>query len=222
VIRAAAVVGLGLAVPLALSGCGLVTLMHDSVLGPVSPIGRINAVTVGSDFRVTESGPVADLGEDARLRPTPRDMIRRIAMPSSYWALAQGLQAFVTSFSPLATRATRVGRDVAADLPAELRAELRAGVPVGAALALLGPPDVWVRRSGGSFMVYRGVSDRAWSFYAGVPPIASLLVPIPGISNARFSYRLERERASKLMLFFDERDALVGTSASVEDSGPFQ
>ena len=198
----------------ALTGCGLLTLMHDSVLGPVSPVGRVNAVTVGSDFRVTDTGPVADLGNDARLRPVPRDMIRRMAMPNSYWSLAQFFEFALTSFSFVADRETRVGRAAVEELPAELHR----GAPVGTALALLGPPDVWVRRREGSFMLYRGISDRAWSFYAGVPPPVAWFIPIPFITNLRYSFRSERERASKLMLFFDERDVLVGTSASVEDS----
>jgi len=211
------IVGAGIAglALFALPGCGLVTLMHDSVIGPISPVGRINAVTVGSDFRVTDTGPVADLGADARLRPVPRDMIRRMAMPSSYWALAQFFEFFLTSTSPVATRTTRVGR--AADAP--LPAELRPGVPVGTALALLGPPDVWVRRGGGSFMLYRGISERGWSIYAGVPPPVGWFIPIPGITNLRYSYRSERERASKVMLFFDEQDVLVRVSASLEEPG---
>jgi len=200
---------------IALSGCGLITMMHDSVIGPISPLGRINSVAVGSDFRVTDTGPVADLGGDARLRPTPRDMVRRIAMPSSYWALAQFFEYFLTSFSFAASRETRVGRAAAEDPPAELRP----GVPVGEALARLGPPDVWVRRGGGSFMLYRGISDRAWSFYVGVPPPVGWFIPIPGITNLRFNYRSERERATKLMLFFDERDVLARVSSSIEDSG---
>jgi len=210
-------VALGLIVPasIALSGCGLVTMMHDSVIGPVSPVGRVNAVTVGSDFRVTDTGPVAELGADARLRPVPRDMIRRMAMPSSYWALAQFVEYFLTSTSPVATRETRAGRAADAMLPAELHP----GVPVGTALALLGPPDVWVRRSGGSFMLYRGVSERGWSIYVGVPPPVGWFIPIPGITNLRYSYRSERKSASKVMLFFDEQDVLVRVSSSGEDSG---
>jgi hypothetical protein len=215
VIRRAVGLGLiGLA-GFALTGCGLITLIHDSVLGPISPVGRINTVTVGSDFRVTDTGPVADLGGDARLRPTPRDLIRRMAMPSSFWSLAQFGEFFLTSSSPVATRAKQVGR--AAD--EALLAELRPGVPVGTALALLGPPEVWVRRSGGSFMLYRAISERGWSLYAGIPPTVGWLVPIPGIGNLRYSHRSERERASKVMLFFDERDMLVRVSSSIEDAG---
>ena len=203
---------------IALTGCGLITMMHDSVIGPISPVGRVNAVTVGTDFRVTDTGPVAELGQDARLRPTPRDMIRRMAMPSSYWALAQFAEYFLTSTSFVASRETRVGRAAVEDPPAELRP----GVPVGDALALLGPPDVWVRRGDGSFMLYRGVSERGWSFYVGVPPPVGWFVPIPGITNLRYSYRSERDRANKMMLFFDAQDVLVRVSSSLEDSDASQ
>ena len=198
----------------ALTGCGLITLMHDSVLGPVSPVGRVNAVTVGSDFRVTDTGPVADLGNDARLRPVPRDMIRRMAMPSSYWSLAQFFEFFLTSFSFVAQREIDIGRAADTVPPAELSP----GLAVGDALALLGPPDVWIRRGDGSFMLYRGVSNRAWSFYVGVPPPVGWFIPIPGITNLRYSHKTERERATKLMLFFDEHDVLVRTSANADES----
>jgi len=207
-------VGFLLAASIALSGCGLITLMHDSVIGPVSPLGRINTVTVGGDFHVTEEGPVAELAGDSRLRMYPRDLFRRIGTPASYWAAAQGIEAFLTSISPVATRETHFGGTAAEKIPAELQP----GVPVGVALALLGPPDVWVRRENGSFMLYREVSDRSWSFYIGVPPPAALLVPIPGIANARFRLVSARERASKLMLFFDEHDALVAATASADDA----
>lgn len=206
------IAGLGAAGSIALSGCGLATLAHDSLIGPVSPAGRIHELTVGGDFHVTERGPVAELGGDPRLRPYPRDLIRRLAEPASFWSLAQGIEAFVTSISPLATRQTRVGNGAGEEIPDALRP----GVGVDAALSLLGPPDVWIRRSGGSFMLYREQSRRAWSFYLGVPPPAAALIPIPGIANLRFRYLSERERASKLMLFFDERDLLVGASASAD------
>ena len=208
------IASLGFVGSVALSGCGLATLTHDSLIGPVSPIGRIHELTVGSDFHVTEQGPMAQIGDEPRLRPYPRDLIRRLASPDSFWSLAQGIEAFVTSISPLATRETRVGNGAGERIPDALRP----GVGVEVALSLLGPPDVWVRRSGGSFMLYREQSRRAWSFYLGVPPPAAALVPIPGIANLRFRYVSERERASKLMLFFDERDVLVGTSASADGS----
>jgi hypothetical protein len=68
-------------------------------------------------------------------------------------------------------------------------------------------------------MLYRGISERGWSLYVGVPPPVGWFVPIPGITNLRFNYRSERVRASKIMLFFDEQDALVRVSSTVEDAG---
>lgn len=201
-----------LAVLLLCGGCGLVSLAHDSVFGPVSPVGRIHETTVGSDFRVTERGPVADLGGDARLRPVPRDLLERIAAPRSYWSLAQGTFAFLASISPVASRETRTGRlALAGERPA-----LPPGTTVTEALARLGPPDLWLRRETGTLLLYRVEQRRRLSFYLGVPPPAAALVPVPGIGNLHFRYASETERAEKLLLFFDRDDRLLGSSASEE------
>ena len=191
-------------------GCGLVTLAHDSLIGPVSPAGRIHATTVGSEFRVTEQGPVADLGNDARLRPVPRDLLERVGAPHSFWSLVQGIEAFVGSVSPVTSRHSRTGR--LADRNA--RSEIRPGMGVAEALALLGPPELWLRRETGSLMLYRVRNRRALSFYLGVPPPAAVLVPVPGIGNLHFRYVSESDRAEKLLLFFDRHDLLLGASAS--------
>jgi hypothetical protein len=192
------------------SGCGLVTLAHDSVIGPVSPAGRIHATTVGSDFRVTERGPVADLGDDARLRPYPRDLFERVAAPHSFWSLVQGIEAFLASISPVATRESRTG---GAEL-SQRQGELEPGSSVTEALARLGPPDLWVRRETGSLLLYRAGQRRRLSFYLGVPPPVAVLVPVPGIGNLSFRYVSEAEHADKLLLFFDRDDRLLGASAS--------
>jgi hypothetical protein len=192
------------------TGCGLVTLAHDSVLGPVSPAGRIHTTTVGSEFHVTEQGPVAELGDDARLRPLPRDLLERTAAPHSFWALAQGIEALITSFSPVASRHTRTGTPPARDA----RDAIRPGMHVREALARLGPPELWLRRQGGSLMLYRAQQRRTLSFYLGVPPPVGFLVPVPGIGNLRFRYVSESETADKLLLFFDPEDRLLATSAS--------
>jgi hypothetical protein len=199
-----------LASALLCSGCGLVTLAHDSVLGPVSPVGRIHTTTVGSEFRVTEQGPVADLDDDARLRPMPRDLLARTAAPRSFWSLAQGIQALLASFSPVTSRHTRTGST--ADHAA--RDAIHPGMHVREALAQLGPPELWLRRPGGSLMLYRVRHRRTLSFYVGVPPPASLFIPVPGIGNLRFRYASESDRAEKLLLFFDPGDRLLGASAS--------
>jgi len=202
----------GLAAVLLCGGCGLVTLAHDSVIGPVSPVGRIHATAVGSDFRVTESGPVADLGGDARLRPYPRDLLARIAAPRSFWSLGQGAFAFLASISPVASRELRSGRAA----PVAAAAALAPGTALAEVLARLGAPDLWLRRDAGSLLLYRQERRRKLSFYLGVPPPAAALVPVPGVGNLHFRYASETERAQKLLLFFDREDRLLGSSASRE------
>ena len=43
-----------------LPGCGVLALVHDKILGPISPAGRIHPLVVGDDFRISEQGPVAE------------------------------------------------------------------------------------------------------------------------------------------------------------------
>jgi hypothetical protein len=178
----------------------------------VSPLGRIHSTTVGSEFRVTEQGPVADLGDDARLRPYPRDLFDRVAAPHSFWALAQGIEAFVASVSPVTTRETRTGAlDAAA-----ARSALAPGTSVGDALALLGPPELWLRREGGSLLLYRAGLRRTLSFYVGIPPPAAALLPVPGVGNLYVRYAADSARSEKLLLFFDRDGRLLEASASAE------
>ena len=203
---------MGLATGLLCGGCGLVSLAHDSLIGPVSPVGRIHSTTVGSEFRVTEQGPVADLGDDARLRPYPRDLFDRVAAPHSFWALVQGIEAFVASVSPVTTRETRTGALEAA----AARSALAPGTSVSDALALLGPPELWLRREGGSLLLYRAVRRRTLSFYVGIPPPAAALLPVPGVGNLYARYSADSARSEKLLLFFDRDGRLLEASASAE------
>lgn len=190
------------------AGCGLVTLAHDSTIGPVSPAGRIHAAVVGSDFHVTEHGPEAELGDDARLRPYPRDLFERVGAPHSFWSLAQGIQAFLASISPVTIRETRSGA------LAPTAVALAPGTSLDEALARLGSPDLWLARESESLLLYRAGSRRMLSFYLGVPPPAAALVPIPGIGNLYARWAIESERAEKLLLFFDRDGRLVETSES--------
>jgi hypothetical protein len=193
------------------AGCGLVTLAHDSAIGPVSPLGRIHETAVGSEFHVTERGPVAELGDDARLRPYPRDLFERVGAPHSFWSLAQGIQAFIASISPLTSRETRSGF-----LGAPPARALAPGTSLDEALARLGPPDLWVARESESLLFYRAGHRRTLAFYLGVPPPAAALIPIPGLGNLYLRWSRESERAEKLLLFFDREGRLVEASESRE------
>jgi hypothetical protein len=217
-VKRAALAGALAVAALAPCGCGLATLTFDSTIGPLTPAPPLHDLTVGEEFHVTETGPEGTLGDNALLRPYPRDMIRRLSSPSSFWAATQGIEAFLTSISPIANRTAQVGGST----PTEMPPELQPGVALASALALLGPPDLWLRRESGSLLLYRDASRRVWSFYVGVPPPAALLVPIPFISSLRFRYISERERAQKLMLFFDADDALLEARLGVDSDAEVQ
>lgn len=203
---------------LLLVGCGWATLVHDTVLGPVSPAGRIHDVTVGSGFHVTETGPVAQAAGEPLLRPYPADLIERIGAPHSLYSLAKGLEAFVSGFSPVTSRESRAGRMP----PSEARAGLAPGLDVQEVLRRLGPPALWVRRRSGSLMLYRAHERSAFSFYLGVPPLAGALIPVPGVGSLRFRYTTLDERAPGVLLFFDDGDALESVAASGEPGSETQ
>jgi len=196
-----------------LPGCGLVTLTHDTLLGPVSPLGAIHDVSVGSDFRVTESGPAADTEGEPLLRPYPADLLERLAAPHSFYSLTQGLEAAIAGFSLVVQRDARE-----AELPDPgVRAGLRTGLDAEAVLRLLGPPELWIRSPSRSLMLYRGRGRRSIAFYLGVPPLASIFLPVPGLGNLRFRYTSSEDRVEKLLLFFDADDVLASVASSKVD-----
>jgi hypothetical protein len=212
--RAAA--ALLLAVLCVCPGCGTVALIHDSILGPVSPAGRIHDTAVGSGFHVTATGPVADARGEPRLRAYPPDMIQRLGSPSSLYAAIQGLQAIIVGFTPLLRREMEQGR-----LPeAEAVAGLAPGEPLRDVLRELGPPETWIRQRSSSLMYYRSAASRSTAFYLGIPPLVAALLPVPGISSLNFRYGSSVERADKLLLLFDADDRLVAVVAGAEPGAP--
>lgn len=201
---AAVVFGVGL------SGCGWLALTHDTMLGPASPAGRIHPAAVGSRFRVTANGPVADVRNEPLYRPYPPDMIQRLGRPSSFYSAIQGLQAFIVGFTPLLQRGSKEGRipDVG-----RLRS-LPEGASLREALAALGPPEIWIRREGGSLLLYRESVAKTFALYLGVPPLVGALIPFPGVGNLRFRYVSGDRQVDKLMLVFNDRDQLVSYTTS--------
>jgi hypothetical protein len=183
-------------------------LVHDTMLGPVSPAGRIHPAVVGSRFRVTPTGPVADASNEPLYRPYPPDVIQRLGSPSSFYSAIQGLQAFVVGFTPLLQRVSEEGR---VPDPERLGA-LPEGASLREVLAGLGPPEVWIRRETGSLLFYRKSVADTFALYLGVPPLVGALIPFPGVGNLRFRYVSGDHQVDKLMLAFDERDRLVSFS----------
>ncbi len=202
-LRFASLFGLGFAA----AGCGLVTLTHDEILGPVSPIGRIHDATVGRDFRVTSRGPTADVTAEARLRPYPADLIRRLGSPDSFHALLQGFEAFSAGMSFVVERREASGMPITGD------AEPAMGATEQEVLDALGPPEVWIRRTDGSLMAYRRRAARDLAVNAGIPPIAAGLIPVPGVANLAFRYSSRRAEAGGFVFLFDSAGRLVSRSA---------
>jgi hypothetical protein len=193
-----------------IAGCGLATLAHDSLLGPVSPAGRIHDATVGRNFRVTTEGPTAEAAGEPRLRPFPSDLVRRLGSPASFRALARGLEALAAGTSVVVDRRREVGPgwDVG-NLPA-------AGATVTDVLRVLGPPDLWARRQGGGVMLYRSESVRALSMNLGVPPAAAGLIPVPGVASLAFRWTSRVVRSRGAILFFDAEGKLTALVPTLE------
>ena len=199
----AAAAGALVALALCSTGCGLVTLMHDQVLGPVSPAGRIHDAAVGSRFEATIEGVTADAASEPRFRPYPRDMIRRMGSPSSFRSLTSGVQAFLLGASTYAERRTATGAAPAS----------AAVPPLGAGrdevLQAIGPPDEWVRFVGGEAMSYRADRERRTILNLGIPPALSAFVPIPAVSNLAYRRIWKESNRDGFVLLFDAGGRLV-------------
>lgn len=185
-------------------GCGLATLSHDALLGPVSPAGRLHEVTIGRDFRVTSSGPVADSSQEPRLRPYPADLIRRLGSPGSFRALFQGFEAFASGMSLVVDRRRQGG---AFRKPANMPVE---GATLQEVFEHLGPPDVWICGEETAVAYYRSRSVRDLSLNLGIPPVVAGLIPVPGVASLAFRLTSVEEDVTGIVLFFDGRDRLQG------------
>jgi len=204
------------------TGCGVVALIHDKVIGPVSPAGRIHPLVVGSSFRVEETGPVADIdpGQLAAFYPPgfgtswhpfrfypPFPFERLYRTPR---AVIRGFTFFVGFFTRyFFQRHGRVGR---APPPAEVSAleGAEATVTVGDVLDRLGPPRRWIKRLEGSVMLYGAEVSREWALSLGIPPGIGNLIPIPGVGNLlQFDYSNTEVERPRTILFFDPEDRLV-------------
>jgi len=197
-----------LAIATQLAGCGLVSLMHDSILGPVSPVGRVHDAVVGEGFEATFEGMTADARSEPRFRPYPRDFIRRIGSPSSFHALTIGIEAFLLGSSTYSERDAITG---STPDPARIP-------PIGAraddVVTALGPPDEWVRFVGGETMAYRSERIRLTILNIGVPPALGSLIPIPGASNLAYRRIRKDTRTDGFVMFFDENRRLEGVAGA--------
>jgi hypothetical protein len=195
------------------SGCGVLALAHDKILGPISPAGRIHPLVVGDDFRVSENGPVADIVDPNPFRFYPPNPLKRLYR--SPRTMLQGIQfflGFVLRYALL--RRDAIGQEVdyaAVEQLEALRTQEGATVSVSHVLDALGPPRKWFKRPGSQLMVYGSTARDELSFSLGLPPGVGNLLPIPGVGELlRFDYShvtLDRQRT---LLFLSPDDVLVG------------
>ncbi|RMG11126.1 MAG: hypothetical protein D6731_16180 [Planctomycetota bacterium] len=195
---------LGLA---SLSGCGVLALTHDKMLGPVSPAGRIHSVVVSNDYIVTERGlvGVGDERDQPLFRPIPPGFPRRYAEPASMVKGLRGAMAFLRGLSFVVWGRTHTGRV----LPEDALTVLRKGITAAEVLAALGTPSLWLRRKGGSLMGYRAEVGTFLSVSLGLPPLADQFVPIPGLGNIRIRWHYNIIKPYKTLLVFDAQERLV-------------
>lgn len=202
--RAAGLLLLALLAPLHLGGCGVVALIHDKMLGPISPLGRIHPAAIGAEFTVTYQGVSGDVSNEPTFRPLPPDLPDR-GRPLRYWNIVQGMVAFIRGISFVVWGESRTGTP----LPAERVGRLTPGISAQEALEALGTPNLWLRRTGGSIMAYKAELETFFAFYLGMPPFVDNFNPIPGLSSLTFRWNYRAIRPYKTILFFDAEDRLV-------------
>ena len=181
--------------------------MYDQMIGPLSPVGPIHDAAVGTNFEASFEGVKGNAEGEALFRPLPRDMLHRMASPSSFQSAVVGLEAFVLGASSYADRRTATGATPAlARIPG-------LGASVEEAVTALGPPDRWVRFAGGETLAYRAERERWTTLNLGIPPVVGFFIPIPGISNLAYRRIAKEEHSEGFVLFFDAERRLQRVAA---------
>lgn len=198
---------------LASPGCGVLALVHDKLLGPISPAGRIHPLTVGDDFRISDKGPVATIVDPNPFRMFPPNPLKRLYRTPR--TIMQGLQfylGFVGRY--VLQRHDQKGRRLAPEKLAELQALRHQDgrvVTAGDVLRILGVPRQWFKRKDSGLMVYGADARDELAFSLGLPPGVGNLLPIPGIGELlRFDYNKVIVEHSRTLVFFDAQERVVG------------
>jgi hypothetical protein len=187
-----------------LGGCGVIALIHDKMLGPVSPLGEVHAAAVGAHFTVSETGVTGDVSREPTFRPLPPNLPDR-GRPQRYWDIVQGMVAFIRGISFVVWGESRTG----VPLDPQRLERLTPGISAQEALEALGTPNLWLRRQGGSLMAYKAELETFFAFYIGMPPFVDNFNPIPGLSSLSFRWNYRALRPYKTLLFFDADERLT-------------
>ena len=191
---------------LGLNGCGLVALMHDKMLGPISPAygeTGLHPLVVGENLRPGANGFVATVTDANPFRLYPPNPIEGLFHRPI--ALARGLRSFLGYVGRIVQQKwERIGRLPNPEELARLNAVRERDVPtVSTVLDLLGPPRMWIKRANSQLMVYG--EDVAYELLItiGAPPGVSDLIPIPGVGGvARVDYVGKEVHRDRTLIFF--------------------
>ena len=181
-------------------------MIHDKMIGPISPAGHVHPSTSGSEFTVTSEGVQNTGNSEWWFRPYPRNLLERMGRPRSFWFAAKGFHAFFYGVSPLVIREWESGVELEPDLVAALEPLKTTSKDV---LERLGPPQLWLKRKEGSLMAYRADKGQVIAFWLGTPPFVDIL---PGANNLSFRYLYRRTKPFKTVLFFNNAGQLLGVA----------
>ncbi len=185
-----------------LSGCGAVSVIHDTMIGPISPAGRIEPIISGRSFQVGERGiSVARTGEP-RLRAYPPDLGSRFRGVDG---LIGGARFAVLGQSFVAHQVVRTGTPVEED---DLDRLVIGETRPGEAAAILGPPNLWLRRPAGDLMGWGDARRRHVLIRIG-PGAASQFIPVPFIGNLTLNLGFGAGAPGRVTLIFSPKGVLT-------------
>lgn len=203
-------------------GCGLITLTHDKVLGPISPAGRLHPFVTGTNVRVGRRGPEASaIAGTAAFRAYPLDILRHAYRTPV--VLLYGVQfylGFVLRF--VLQRVEQEGLPPPPEGRLALQ-ERQGEWDVARVLKHLGCPQLWIKRREGSVMFYASRISRELGVSLGVPPGVGSLIPIPGVGELlRFDYNDTDVVMDRTLLLFDPQGRLVSVQERYIDEAEEQ
>ncbi len=196
------------------AGCGAVAVIHDNMVGPISPARRLEVAIRGGwvhaiDDRGRRYKRIND-GEP-RLRAYPKNTTKWLM---AFDRVVRGARRGVERRSLVSHRFESAGND----LPSrEQLDELEPGAttPQEAATAL-GPPDLWLRRADGDLMLWEHVRASQLEIRLGPGP-ATRFIPVPGIGNLKLDLGFGRQGSERILLLFDPEGRLRTVSSTEGD-----
>lgn len=205
------------------SGCGAVAVIHDHVLGPFSPAGRLEPGVRGHRLVLGRRGLVSGETDEPRLRAYPPSFI---GQRLTRFDLA--VNAIMLSVANRSILTQQVGTE-GHQLPRQAASELVVGQCRPAdAVAAMGPPALWMRRAAGDVLIWRREMVRHLELRVGPGP-ASRFIPVPLVGNLELDLRFGNLTDERLALLFSPEGKLeavldsedrIGTGAAMADGAP--